>query len=56
MSEAAPSPGVAVNNIGSGNIEKFDPVLTVKPIKRLRDIIGPSSVKKELNKDKSRGV
>lgn len=56
MSEAAPSSGVPVNNIGSGNIEKFDPVLTAKPLKRLRDIIGPSSIKKELSKDKIRGV
>lgn len=56
MAEAAPSSGVPVNNIGSGSIEKFDPVLTVKPLKRLRDIIGPSLMKKELSKDKSRGI
>ena len=44
---------VPANNMGSGNIEKFDPVMTAKPLKRLRDIIGP---KKELSKEKSRGV
>lgn len=56
MSETATSSGAPVNNIGSGNVEKFDPVLTAKPIKRLRDIIGPSLIKKELSKDKNRGV
>ena len=43
---------VPANNIGSGNIEKFDPLLIQKPLKRkpLRDIIGSPK------KDKSRGV
>jgi hypothetical protein len=45
-----------VNNISSGSIEKVDPIMTAKPMKRLRDIIGPTQIKKEIGKDKSRGV
>lgn len=50
------SSGAPANNIGSGNVEKFDPILIPKPLKRLRDIVGPSTIKKELGKEKSRGV
>lgn len=52
MSEAVSS--MPVNNIGSGAIEKVDPIMTAKPLKRLRDIIGTS--KKELSKEKGQGV
>lgn len=38
---------VPANNMGSDNIAKFDPLLLKKPVKRLRDIIGPP--KKEKN-------
>jgi hypothetical protein len=48
MSESA----LPVNNMGSGeSISTFDPLLVKKPLKRLRDIIGPS-----MKKDKSRGI
>jgi hypothetical protein len=46
---------VPANNIGSGNVEKFDPVLIAKPLKRLRDIIG-SPINTKLSKEKSRGI
>ena len=38
---------------GGGNIAMPERLLVAKPLKRLRDIIG---VKKELNKEKSRGI
>jgi len=42
-----------VNSMGSGaGISTYDPILIKKPIKRLRDIIG----KTELKKEKSRGI
>jgi hypothetical protein len=42
-----------VNSMGSGaGISTYDPLLVKKPVKRLRDIIGKS----ELKKDKSRGI
>lgn len=55
MSEGITS-AVPANNIGGGAIEKIDPIMTAKPVKRLRDIIGSSSIKKDLNKEKSRGI
>jgi hypothetical protein len=49
MTESA----VPANNMGSGEgISTFDPILIKKPVKRLRDIIGKS----ELKKEKSRGI
>lgn len=44
------------NNISSGNIEKFDPIMTIKPLKRLRDIIGNPKIKSELGKNKKNGA
>lgn len=59
MSEGISS--LPTNNIGSGSIETFSPVMALtkrKPVeaKPLRAIIGRSAVSKELSKDKGRGV
>lgn len=56
MSEAVSS--APVNNISSGSIDTFSPVMGLtkrKPIP-LRKIIGPASISRELSKDKSHGI
>lgn len=54
---------VAANAMGGSSpsnpasaIAQPERLLAKTPIKRLRDIIGPKSIRSELNKDKSHGI